>query len=254
MDFKDFKSSCRALITSEVGSIPTRSRQRLFRAAGATAGGPGHGGPALAAMALALAAALIAAGASRAEPAAAGTAAPAPATRSTASPVSTLLRSLACPGWGQLENGQPLKAVAVFGAEAGLLASGFVELRRAERSLEAQGRAADRGDAAEAAEEYQRYLDRRDRGISRFWWAGFAILLSMLDAYTDAHLRDFDTGSEFPPPAETPEDAPAAPASGAGQPPAAPAPDEEGAGSLHSPDAALVVDVSARRVGIAFTF
>ena len=252
MDFKDFKSSCRALITSEVGSIPTRSRQRLLRATGATARGPGHGGPALAAMTLALAAALSGAGSSRAEPAAAGTTAP--ATRSTASPVSTLLRSAACPGWGQLENGQPLKAIAVFGAEAGLLASGFVELRRAERSLEVQDRAAERGDAAEAAEEYQRYLDRRDRGISRFWWAGFAVLLSMLDAYTDAHLRDFDTGSEFPPPEETPEASPSAPASGTEQPPAAPAPDEEGAGLMRSSDAALVVDLSARRVGIAFTF
>ena len=247
MDFKDFKSSCRALITSEVGSIPTRSRQRLLRAARAARGGPGCGGTVRAARLLVLAAALAGAAPARADEGSA-------VTPSAASPVSTLLRSAACPGWGQLENGQPLKAIAVFGAEAGLLASGFVELRRAERSLEAQDRAAERGDAAEAAEEYQRYLDRRDRGISRFWWAGFAVLLSMLDAYTDAHLRDFNTGSEFPPPEETPEASPSAPASGAGEPPAAPAPDEEGAGLMRSSDAALVVDLSARRVGIAFTF
>jgi hypothetical protein len=200
-------------------------------------------------MTLALAAALSGAGSSRAEPAAAGTTAP--ATRSTASPVSALLRSAACPGWGQLENGQPLKAIAVFGAEAGLLASGFVELRRAERSLEAQDRAVERGDAAEAAEEYQRYLDRRDRGISRFWWAGFTVLLSMLDAYTDAHLRDFDTGSEFERPAEVSPGAPVAP----GSPEAGPAaPEGEESRSRESRDAALLVDVSARRVGIAVTF
>jgi hypothetical protein len=178
---------------------------------------------------------------------------------STASPVTTLLRSAAFPGWGQLENRQSLKAVLVFGAETGLLASGFVELKRAERSLEAQERAADRGDAAGAAEEYQRYLDRRDRGISRFWWAGFALLLSMLDAYTDAHLRDFHTGAELPGPEAMPRPGPSAPAA-----PAAPdtpaAPDEkrpappDGVDLGTSPSAALLVDVHSRRVGIAFTF
>ncbi len=247
MDLKDFKSSCRALITSEVGSIPTRSRQRLLRVAHATRGGRGPGGPVRAALVLVLAAALADAAPAAAD---AGTASPVAASPSTASPVSTLLRSLACPGWGQLENGQELKAVAVFGAEVGLLASGFVELRRAERSLEAQDRAADRGDAAEAAEEYQRYLDRRDRGISRFWWAGFAVLLSMLDAYTDAHLRDFDMGSEFERPAEALPAAPAAP----GSPDVRPAAPEGEESSGLAPDAALLVDVSARRVGIAFTF
>ena len=213
-------------------------------------GGQGRRGPVRAALGLVLAVAMAVTGpvrplaAEKTEEKAAG---------STASPVSTLLRSVACPGWGQLENGQPLKAVAVFSVEVGLLASGYVELRRAERSLEAQDRAADRGDAATAAEEYQRYLDRRDRGISRFWWAGFALLLSMLDAYTDAHLRDFDTGSEFEPPAETLPAAPAVPGSPA-PPKAAPAGDDGDAHRGAAPDAGLLVDMAARRVGIAVTF
>ncbi len=249
MDFKDFKSSCRALITSEVGSIPTRSRHRLPG---------GRGGRTRWAAGLLLAVTMMVgprvvfaddgrALAHRQEP------------PSSASPWSTLLRSVAFPGWGQLENGQPLKAGLVFTAEAGLLVSGVVEFRRAERSREAEQRAADRGDAAAAEREYQNYLDRRDRAISRFWWTGFALLLSMLDAYADAHLRDFDPGSmpDLPAPeggaANTLESTsasgsdPGALSAGAFLPEAVP----------HDPGAAtptIILDVDARRVGVAFTF
>jgi hypothetical protein len=74
----------------------------------------------------------------------------------------------------------------------------------------------------------------------------------MLDAYTDAHLRDFHTGAEFPVREERPF-APAAPASPAGPGKEAPAP-EDGAGLEPSPAATFVVDAGSRRVGIAFVF
>ncbi len=164
--------------------------------------------------------------------------------RSRASPATTLLRSVAFPGWGQLENGQPLKAVAVFSVEAGLVASGVIELRRADRSLEEEARAAALGDATRASESYQRYLDRRDRAISRFWWAGFALLLSMLDAYTDAHLRGFDRDGMPELPAE-PSASPEAGADGGG---------DQAWGERPSSTPALVVDLDARRVGVALTF
>jgi hypothetical protein len=111
--------------------------------------------------------------------------------RSQASPASTLLRSVAFPGWGQLENDRPYKAALVFTSEVSLLASSYVEFQRANRSREAERRAAEEGDAAEAAEEFQRYVDRRDRAVNRLWWSAFALMMSMIDAYTDAHLRDF---------------------------------------------------------------
>jgi hypothetical protein len=116
---------------------------------------------------------------------------PPPQERSQASPASTLLRSIAFPGWGQLENDRPVKAAVVFAAEVSFLASGYVEYRRADRSRDAEIRAAELGDAARAAEEFRRYTDRRNRGATRLWWATFALMMSMIDAYTDAHLRDF---------------------------------------------------------------
>jgi hypothetical protein len=111
--------------------------------------------------------------------------------RALPSPAGALLRSVAFPGWGQIENDQAVKAGVVFAVETAFLAGGFVELRRADRSREAELRAALRGDAAGSGEEYQRYLDRRGRAITRFWWGAFTIMLSMLDAYVDAELADF---------------------------------------------------------------
>jgi len=198
VDFKDFKSSCRALITSEVGSIPTRSR---------------HCRPRAWSWAGTLTIVILVAAPAGAEPA---------TYRSKASPASTLLRSIAFPGWGQLENDRPFKAAVVFAAEVSLLAGGYVEFRRADRSREAEIRAAERGDAAEAAEEFQRYVDRRDRAINRLWWSTFTVMMSMIDAYTDAHLRDFV--------------------------PAPPVPD------LSAPELDLDLDLAAQRVGLAVRF
>jgi hypothetical protein len=108
-----------------------------------------------------------------------------------ASPAGTLLRSIAFPGWGQLENHRPFKAATIFAVETGLLASGFVEYRRSQTSRDDEQAAAIRGDAAAATRSFDQYVDRRDRAINRFWWAAFTMMMSMIDAYTDAHLRDF---------------------------------------------------------------
>ena len=206
MDFKDFKSSCRALITSEVGSIPTRSRQVVVWLA-ATAWILAH-------------ASSVARAAERPD-------LEDPETPlSTASPNTTMFRSLAFPGWGQLENSQPEKAALVFAVETGLLAAGYIEWQRADHSRDEEAAAAAAGDEAAAAEHYQRYVDRRDRAITNLWWGGFTILISMLDAYVSAHLRDF-TPAEVPwvpddlepaPPSSPPA---ARPAPGGETPPAA---------------------------------
>ena len=173
-----------------------------------------------------------------------------------------MFRSLAFPGWGQLENGQPLKASLVFAAETGLVAAGYVEWQRSERSLDAQDAAALNGDAAAAAEHYQRYLDRRDRAISRFWWSGFAILLSMLDAYTEAHLRDFVTAEVPAAPELESMPKPAPQPAGTGRTPGpvetpAPAPGDSAQGRPVSDRGAgptLLVDPMGKRLGVALSF
>ncbi len=236
MDFKDFKSSCRALTTSEVGSIPTRSRHIVDLRRG-------WGRAALLGVLL-----LVATRPAAAEGPPAGTIRAPVVTRPGLpgpSPAATLLRSIAFPGWGQLENDKPLKAALVFTVETGLLTGGFVEYERAQRSRDDEREAVIQGDEQGAARAYQRYLDRRDRAVSRFWWAGFTLMLSMIDAYTDAHFRDFvkaavpEITSED---VETPPPPPASPAP-------SPAPPEPSA-----PKPELGLDVTGERLGLALRF
>ncbi len=106
-------------------------------------------------------------------------------------PYRVLLRSLALPGWGQLENDQPLKAALVAVSEVGFMAAGYIEMRRSDRAYEAHIAAANAGDEEEAARQFVFYEDRQARAVGHFWWGAFTIMLSALDAYVDAHLRDF---------------------------------------------------------------
>ncbi len=184
MDFEDFKSFRRALIPSEVGSIPTRSRHL-------STGAPARVGPASAGSFLwrALVAVCLVSVVPRA-------AASAPAAVDSAAveypaPHTVLYRSMAFPGWGQLVNGQPWKAALFMALEGGLAASGFVELRRSDRAFDASTRALARGDEVAAALYASRHRERILRARERFWWAGFSMLVGMIDAYIDAHLRDF---------------------------------------------------------------
>lgn len=99
------------------------------------------------------------------------------------SPTGAMLRSLAFPGWGQLYNRKYFKALLVFGIETGLAVSASYQndqMRRYEK----------KGDP-EAAKFY-----RNDRNRLLWWLAGF-VLLSMGDAYVDAHLFDYDISPDL---------------------------------------------------------
>jgi len=91
------------------------------------------------------------------------------------SPTGAMVRSILIPGWGQFYNGKYFKAAAVFAIETGIVASAIYLNRLAEDSKTDENRAY--------------YLDQRNL---RYWWLLLAKLLSMLDAYVDAHLADFD--------------------------------------------------------------
>lgn len=99
------------------------------------------------------------------------------------SPTSAMLRSLAFPGWGQFYNAKYVKALLAFGIETGLALSASYQndqMRRYEK----------KGDA-EAAKFF-----RNDRNRFLWWLAGF-MLLSMGDAYVDAHLFDYDISPDL---------------------------------------------------------
>jgi hypothetical protein len=88
-----------------------------------------------------------------------------------------MLRSLVFPGWGQWYNQQKIKSLLVFSGEGTLIGLAIYYNQKANEST--------------AASDQVFYQDRRNL---MFWFIGGFTLLSMLDAYIDAYLYDFDTG------------------------------------------------------------
>jgi hypothetical protein len=107
-------------------------------------------------------------------------------------PWAIMTRSALVPGLGQWTNGRPIKALLVAGGE---VAAGLTLLdahRETNDALERQRQALAAGDevaAATAGDDYDRAFDRR---ATWAWIAATAVALSMLDAYVDAHLSQFD--------------------------------------------------------------
>lgn len=102
-------------------------------------------------------------------PVAVGTALP-----DTLSPRGALLRSGILPGWGQLRNGKPVKAVLFAGAAGGFLVASIGDVRALRR--------------ADTTEQKEVRAARRN---TRFLYFFIATTLSALDAFVDAHLADF---------------------------------------------------------------
>ncbi|MDZ7267356.1 MAG: DUF5683 domain-containing protein [candidate division KSB1 bacterium] len=103
---------------------------------------------------------------------------PAAASPRKKSPTGAALRSLVIPGWGQYYNGQKIKAGLALAGEVGLLGTALYWNSRA-------GEARQRGDQANQL----LYEDWRN---GCYWGLAALIVYSMLDAYVDAQLSDFD--------------------------------------------------------------
>ncbi len=103
---------------------------------------------------------------------------PVPADRDTTmskNPTGAMIRSAVFPGWGQWYNGKKWKAALVFAVEVGLVANAVRLNQKVVKSTR--------------QDEREFWQDQRNL---QFWWLLAAKLLSMLDAYIDAHLADFD--------------------------------------------------------------
>lgn len=98
----------------------------------------------------------------------------------TKSPKGAMLRSLALPGWGQFYNKQIIKSVLVVAVQGTFVGLAIRYNNKVQTAL--------------TLEEQNFYKDRRNL---TFWWMGATVLLSMIDAYIDAHLYDFDTGPDL---------------------------------------------------------
>ena len=96
------------------------------------------------------------------------------------SPSGAMLRSALVPGWGQLYNDQKLKALLVAAGEMALIGNAIYYNQLAVKS--------------QTENERGFYQDLRGQFL---WWLLGLHLLSVLDAYVDAHLWDFDTGPDL---------------------------------------------------------
>lgn len=97
------------------------------------------------------------------------------------SPKSAMIRSLAFPGAGQWYNEQKIKAALVVATQGVLIGLRF--------HFDNKAKVSEPGSLKRAAN-----IDRRNQ---TYWIMGAVVLVSMLDAYIDAHLFDFDTGPDL---------------------------------------------------------
>jgi len=106
------------------------------------------------------------------------------------SPFGALLRSVAFPGGGQFYNRKTLKGSVIFAAESGLIIAAVVEWQRRDQHLRNFSQLPSGSpDKASEFEFYQYYRDMRN---THLWSAAGIVFFSMLDAYVDAHLFNFE--------------------------------------------------------------
>jgi uncharacterized protein DUF5683 len=114
-------------------------------------------------------------------------------------PKWVMARSLLVPGWGQLHNGSWIKAAAIAAGE-GLLIARLAKDNRAlddiNQDIQAARAAGD--DVAEVA-AVTAYNVRLDQLVRRQWLFAALLTYSLLDAYIDAHFRNFEVDFEHDP-------------------------------------------------------
>ncbi len=99
------------------------------------------------------------------------------------SPTGAALRSLVFPGWGQMYARQPLKAVIYSGIEQGFI-YGIYRQDKLYRFYSARG------------EEATANVYRNDRNRLG-WYLTATLIVSVMDAYVEAHLYGFDVSDEL---------------------------------------------------------
>lgn len=106
-----------------------------------------------------------------------------------------MLRSAAIPGWGQLYNHKVVKAGLVVAGEGLLAYEAVQELKRENQAIDRQAAILNGGGDITGPAYIDASLDQethRNRKISWIWFGIAAHLLSMMDAYVDAHLASFE--------------------------------------------------------------
>ena len=108
-------------------------------------------------------------------------------------PTRAMLYSALVPGAGQFYNGKYLKGALVIGLQGYQTAY----IIHHDKKIEDYRKLANSETNPLYASEYRsRIKEQQEMRTSRFWWIGITALLSMMDAYVDAHLSDFEQEKE----------------------------------------------------------
>ena len=131
-------------------------------------------------------------------------------------PRFVMARSLIVPGWGQFYNHAWIKGVAVAGTETWFIVT-LVQDKNALDDLQSEiDDARNDGDKPRYADAVSRYNDRLDTFVAHQWLFGAVLAYALIDAYVDAHFRNFDI--EFRHDPALPDDLPGDPPSKGGGP------------------------------------
>jgi hypothetical protein len=105
------------------------------------------------------------------------------------SPANRAARSAVFPAWGQLTNGKPAKAAALFALETYLITGIVIETRRGQADRRLAEAATDEG----AREIYDGIADGHyNRRRNLLFWSLLTVVYGVIDAYVDGYLGDFD--------------------------------------------------------------
>lgn len=106
-----------------------------------------------------------------------------------ANPTHAMLYSAFIPGGGQIYNHAYVKAGIVIGIQGYLLGS---TLYQDSKVQDFKDKLADEPDAYMQQHYRDQLEESRAKRTSGIWWMGITTVLSMLDAYVDAHMEDFE--------------------------------------------------------------
>ena len=109
--------------------------------------------------------------------------------RSKPQPTRAMLYSAVLPGGGQIYTRAWVKAGLVIGVQGWLIGSAIHNDNQKDRFHDLASSADQISDQAYFKAMETEYRNRFNNDI---WWIGITTALSMVDAYVDAHLNDFD--------------------------------------------------------------
>lgn len=120
-------------------------------------------------------------------------------------PAWVMLRSALIPGWGQAKNGEWFKVLLAVGLEATfaerLRFEHCMVQRYEQRLLWAEERGAGEIELDQLRWKVEKHENHRRDFI---WWTSMLVVLSMGDAFVDAHLKSFDVQLQTEPAEDDP--------------------------------------------------